>query len=55
MAGLISSRWNQICPSLLNTFEQLKKLGFTYYNGEISVIPLMHSGELPQIEEVSDD
>lgn len=38
MAGEVSRRWNTILPSLLNTFEQLKTRGFTYYNGKVSVI-----------------
>jgi hypothetical protein len=37
-AGEVTSRWNQILPSLLTTFEKLKNLGFTYYNGSVSVI-----------------
>lgn len=37
-AGEHVSRWNQIVPSLLNTFEKLKKLGFTYYNGQVLII-----------------
>jgi len=39
-AGELALRWNQIYPSLLNMFEKLKKLGFTYYNGKVSVIEL---------------
>jgi len=38
LAGEVARRWNQILPSLLNTFEKLNKLGFTYYNGTVSVI-----------------
>ena len=44
MAGEVARRWHQILPSLLNTFDKLKKLGFTYYNGNVSVI-------LPEKEE----
>jgi len=44
VAGEVAHRWNQILPSLLNTFEQLKALGFTYYNGKVSVI---HPTKLP--------
>jgi len=44
MAGEVAQRWNQILLSLLNTFEQLKALGFTYYNGKVSVI---HPTKLP--------
>lgn len=38
LAGIVARRWNQILPSLLNTYEQLKKLGLTYNNGFVSVI-----------------
>ena len=38
LAGEVTSRWNQILPSLLTTFEKLKSLGFTCYNGNVSVI-----------------
>lgn len=44
LVGELASRWNQIYPSLLNTYEKLKKLGFTYINGEIFII-------LPEKEE----
>jgi len=37
-AGEVTRRWHQILPSLLTTFEKLKALGFTYYNGNVSVI-----------------
>ena len=37
LAGEVTRRWNQILPSLLATFEKLKALGFTYYNGNVSV------------------
>ncbi len=40
-AGELARRWNQIVPSLLNTFEKLRKLGFTYYNGKVSIISLL--------------
>lgn len=39
-AGELALRWNQIVPNLLVTFEKLKKLGYTYYNGKISIIEL---------------
>lgn len=35
--GELSSRWNQIYPSLLNSYEKLKKLGLTHHT-ENSVI-----------------
>lgn len=35
-AGELALRWNQILPSLLNTYEKLKKLGFTYSDGKVS-------------------
>ena len=38
LAGELARRWNQILPSFLATFEKLKNLGFTYYNGNVSVI-----------------
>jgi hypothetical protein len=37
-AGEVTRRWHQILPSLLATFEKLKALGFTYYNGNVCVI-----------------
>ena len=37
-AGELSLRWNQIVPSLVNTFEKLKKLGYVYDNGEVYII-----------------
>jgi len=52
LAGEVAQRWNQILPSLLNTFEQLKALGFTYYNGKISVI---HPTKLLNREEVNNN
>ena len=30
--------WNQIEPSLRNTYEKLKKLGYTYSNGKVNSI-----------------
>jgi hypothetical protein len=39
-AGELAIRWNQIYLSLLNMFEKLKKLGFTYYNGKVSTIEI---------------
>jgi len=38
LAGELTLRWNKIYPSLLNTFEKLKKLGFTDINGQVSII-----------------
>lgn len=35
MADELARSWNQIYPSLLNTFEKLKKLGFKYQNGQV--------------------
>jgi len=37
-AGELASRWHQILPSLLSTYEKLKKLGFTYSDGKVSII-----------------
>jgi hypothetical protein len=34
----VACRWNLILPSLLNTFEELQKLAFTYHNGNILII-----------------
>lgn len=31
--GELARRWNQIEPSLRNTYEKLKKLSYTYSNG----------------------
>jgi len=38
VAGELTLRWNEIYSSLLNTFEKLKKLGFTDINGQVSII-----------------
>jgi hypothetical protein len=42
--SVVARRWNLILSSLLNTFEKLKKLGFSYHNGTVIVI-LPHRGE----------
>lgn len=31
-------RWNQIFTSLTQTYHELTKLGFTYYNGKVAII-----------------
>gem|GEM_PF-4658988 len=33
-AGELHARWHRIYPSLLNSYEKLKKLGFTYSDGK---------------------
>jgi len=37
--GELALRWNQIYPSLLNSYEKLKKLGLTHHieNSEVIV------------------
>ena len=35
LAGELALRWNQIYPSLLNTYEKLKKLGYIYSNNKV--------------------
>ena len=37
-AGELSLRWNQIVPSLLKTYEKLKKLGYIISNGQVSIV-----------------
>jgi hypothetical protein len=44
-AGELALRWNQILPSLLKTYEKLKKLGFTDDNGTVSIKPLKFNGK----------
>jgi hypothetical protein len=38
MAGHVSSRWNQIYPSLVQLAERLEALGFYYDQGEVCVV-----------------
>jgi len=37
-AGEVTCRWKQIFPSLLVTFEKLKKLGFADNSGQVFII-----------------
>jgi len=45
LAGEVALRWNTIEPSFRSTYEKLKKLGFTYYNGQVSIILPEKEGE----------
>ena len=38
LAGELALSWNQIVPSLLKTYEKLKKLGYIIANGEVIII-----------------
>ena len=38
LAGELALRWNQIEASLFSAFEKLKKLGYIYINGEVSIL-----------------
>jgi len=44
-AGELVLRWNQILPSLLKTYEKLKKLGFTYQDGKVLIKPPKFNGK----------
>lgn len=39
------ARWNTIYPDLVATAEKLRKLGFVYYNGKISIGNELKEGE----------
>jgi hypothetical protein len=34
----VSSVWNPLLESLIRVYNKLKALGFTYYNGKVSII-----------------
>jgi hypothetical protein len=36
----LSHKWRQILDSLLRIYEKLKKLGFTYFEGKITIIEI---------------